>query len=129
MLRTIAVSLLSLLTLPLFANNVDLAASLSLSREPFLNGGFNVQLKITNNGPDAATGVGATLNIPVGRGYSYQIDRCRAIGPAQETLECNAGALAAGASTTILAGVYTPPSPVTITANVISQDTELNSGD
>jgi hypothetical protein len=124
--RTIAVLVLSLLALPLLAADADLAASLSLSRPPFAGTAFNVQLDIRNQGPGTASDVRATLRIPADRGFDYQIDRCTLTA---DLLDCRVGDLAAGGTTRILAGVYTPKDPITITASVAAASNELNAAD
>src|SRR5207237_935655 len=92
-------------------------------RRPYFGAAVNLQLTVTNNGPDRASGIVARWTVPYS-GISYQIDRCTKQG--ENVLFCTAGDLAPGASTTFLAGAYIPADTRTMVASVSSSADDPN---
>lgn len=120
-----AVFLLSLIALPAAAEQADLSAALSIQndRTPFAGAAVNLQLTITNNGPDHSGFVAARWTIPYAP-ISYEITRCTLQGG--NSLFCTASDLAPGASTTFLVGAFIPNDTRTTSASVSASANDPN---
>lgn len=120
------VALSLFVAVPLLASQADVSASLAIqhSRTPFAGAAVNFMLTVTNGGPDVATNTIATWTIPLDTVVDFDITRCTSSG--QHSITCKAGDLAAGNSTTFLAGLWIPAQPITTTATVVSAADDPN---
>ncbi|MBI5100624.1 MAG: DUF11 domain-containing protein [Nitrospirae bacterium] len=112
---------------PIGADTVDLAVVKTGPAMVVLGSDLTYQIKVTNNGPAAATGI--SLADPTPSGLSL----ASATAPCSGGFPCSLSNLASGASTTVnvtynVPGGYAGANPIVNTATVSSTETDSNTG-
>ena len=105
----------------------------STTTTPTLLGTMTYTVKVTNNGPDTATGVLLTLGLsasapPLDNSTLTYDNGSLCIADAQENFTCNLGSMASGNTTTLtFSGTLTAADEVTATATVFSNEKDTDS--